>query len=192
MRNAPSSTRCRRRLGYTLVETMVALGVFALGSLGIWECISVTFFLTAKNTGLNLSHASLQYAVDTLAERLRASMQLIDVATFDGTAFTPCRRVRRRRSQRGGQRRALSARAAGFPVHPARRRRALHRDQPAESLQPDLPRLPDGVQQQGQGHLHPARAGRRHRTSRWTSSTRGFFPGSRTCRKPSWPGTTRA
>ena len=78
----------RRRTGYTLTETLVALGVFALGSLGIWQCISATFFLTAKNTGLNLSHASLQNAVDTLADRLRASMQLIDIATFDGTTFT--------------------------------------------------------------------------------------------------------
>ncbi len=78
----------KKRAGYTITEMIVALGVFALGSLGMWQCISATFFLTAKNTGLNLSHASLQNAVDTLAERLRASMQLIDVATFDGTTFT--------------------------------------------------------------------------------------------------------
>ena len=45
-------------------------------------------FLSAKNTGLNLSHTALQSGVDRLTEQVRDSMQIIDMANFDGTTFT--------------------------------------------------------------------------------------------------------
>ncbi len=45
----PAPPTSARRTGYTIVEMIVAPGVFALGSPGIWECISVTFFLTETN-----------------------------------------------------------------------------------------------------------------------------------------------
>ncbi len=90
---APSSPlsrrpRARRPHGRTLVEMIIALGVFATATLGIWECIRTVFYLSAKNTGLNLSHDALQQGVDRAAELLRGSLQIVDVATFDGTNFT--------------------------------------------------------------------------------------------------------
>ena len=80
--------RTRRNRARTLVEMMIALAVFGTATLGIWECIRTVFFLSAKNTGLNLSHTALQVGMDGLSERLRGSLQIIDVATFDGTNFT--------------------------------------------------------------------------------------------------------
>ena len=77
-----------RARAFTLVELLVAMGVFGLATLGMWETIRMVFFLSAKNTGLNLSHTALQMGVDRLAEQLRASLQIIDVASFDGTTFT--------------------------------------------------------------------------------------------------------
>ena len=85
---SPAVRRARRSRGRTLAEMMIALGVFATATLGIWECIRTVFFLSAKNTGLNLSHTALQNGVDRMAERLRDSLQIIDVASFDGTTFT--------------------------------------------------------------------------------------------------------
>ena len=35
--------RMRRSRGRTLVEMMIALGVFATATLGIWECIRTVF-----------------------------------------------------------------------------------------------------------------------------------------------------
>jgi hypothetical protein len=73
---------------YTLVEMMVACGVFAIGSLGMWECIRTVFVVAAKNAGINVSHSALQQSVDQLANRIRNSFQVVDVATFNGTTFT--------------------------------------------------------------------------------------------------------
>ena len=84
------SVRRSQRLpaAYTLVEMMVACGVFALATLGIWDCTRAVFFLAAKNTGINVSHEALQTSVDKLANDIRASLQVVDVANFDGTTFS--------------------------------------------------------------------------------------------------------
>ena len=73
---------------FTLAEMLVAMGIFSLTTLGIWETIRTVFFLSAKNTGVNLSHTALQMGVDQLAEQLRSSLQIVDVANFNGTTFT--------------------------------------------------------------------------------------------------------
>ncbi len=78
----------RRPGGFTIVEMLIAMCVFGIATLGIWECIRTVLFLSAKNTGLNLSHSALQLGVDRMAERVRESMQIVDVATFDGNTFT--------------------------------------------------------------------------------------------------------
>ncbi len=78
----------RRSPGFTLVEMLMALAIFGIATLGIWECIRTVFFLSAKNTGLNLSHSALELGVDRMADQLRESMQVVDVASFDGTTFT--------------------------------------------------------------------------------------------------------
>ena len=85
--NRPTLSRPRRG-GFTLVEMLIALGVFGVATLGMWECIRTVLFLSAKNTGLNLSHSALQLGVDRMAEQIRESMQIVDVASFDGTTFT--------------------------------------------------------------------------------------------------------
>ncbi len=80
----------RRRLpaGFSLAEMLVACGIFTVTALGMWECIRVVFLLSAKNTGINVSHSALQYSVDTLANQIRGSLQVVDVANFNGTTFT--------------------------------------------------------------------------------------------------------
>ena len=58
-------TLCKRRpRGFTLVEMLISLAVFGIATLGIWECIRTVLFLSAKNTGLNLSHSALQLGVE--------------------------------------------------------------------------------------------------------------------------------
>ncbi len=82
-------THPQRRSGaFTIVEMLIAMCVFGIATLGIWECIRTVLFLSAKNTGLNLSHSALQLGVDRLSEQIRESMQIVDVATFDGNTFT--------------------------------------------------------------------------------------------------------
>ena len=86
MKSAPFPRRSRA--AFTLVEMLVSMAIFALATVGIWECVRNNFFLAAKNTGLNLSHRALQNSVDQMAAQLRASLQVVDVDTFDGAKFT--------------------------------------------------------------------------------------------------------
>jgi hypothetical protein len=87
MRTA-TTRHSKSRAAYTLVEMMVACGVFAVATLGIWDCVRTVFFLAAKNAGINVSHSALEQSVDQLANQIRGSLQVVDVANFDGTTFT--------------------------------------------------------------------------------------------------------
>ena len=77
----------RNAWGFTLVEILMALGVFSIGSLVIWSCVDSVLFLSAKNYAINLSHSSLQSTCDRVASTLGESVQIVDVSTFNGTAF---------------------------------------------------------------------------------------------------------
>ena len=83
----PPPTR-RGQAGFKLLEMLIAMAVFGLASLGIWSCVDTTFVLSSRNTALNLSHTSLQLSLDSMTNQLRESLQVIDVADFDGTTFT--------------------------------------------------------------------------------------------------------
>ena len=70
------------RRAFTLVETLVSLAVFCMAAGGIYTLASQVMFLVAKNTGINVSHNTLQYAMDYMGEQLRASPQIVDVAQY--------------------------------------------------------------------------------------------------------------
>lgn len=89
MRPSPFSvSRRAARAAYTLTQLMIALAVFSVGTMMVWGCVDAVLFLSSKNTALNLSHATLQRSVDRLANQLRESLQVLDVANFDGGTFT--------------------------------------------------------------------------------------------------------
>jgi prepilin-type N-terminal cleavage/methylation domain-containing protein len=88
-RPAPTP-RPRRRpsRAFTLMETMVAVAILAVGSLVMYDMGRATLFLTAKNSSLNVGNADLRHAYYRLLSTLEAAPIIVDCANFDPVAKT--------------------------------------------------------------------------------------------------------
>lgn len=88
-RLAPSfSARPKKAGAFTLVETMMAIALFSIGSLIVYETLRSTIFLSAKNVAFNISNTSLQQAYLRLLTTLESAPLFVDCANYNSTTQT--------------------------------------------------------------------------------------------------------
>jgi prepilin-type N-terminal cleavage/methylation domain-containing protein len=75
-------------LGFTLVEVMISLVVFAAGSAAIYETYLTSIYSVAENVSLNESNTNLQWAYYRMLSTLESAATFVDCATYDPTAQT--------------------------------------------------------------------------------------------------------
>jgi hypothetical protein len=71
-----------------LIEAMMAVATFSIGSGIIYHSFSASLFLTAKNAALNGGNTSLQHGYYRLLTTLESAAMLVDCANFNSSTGT--------------------------------------------------------------------------------------------------------
>ena len=89
MTAVPSPPFVRKSLrAFTLVEVMIALMVFAVGSVMIIESLRTSMFLMDKNVSMNEANTNLQYGYYKMLNTLESAAMFVDCATYSSTSQT--------------------------------------------------------------------------------------------------------
>ena len=75
-------------LAITLVETMIAVAVFGVGSAMVYESFETSTLLVNKNVAMNEGNTNLEWAYYRMLTQLEESGALVDCANYDATAHT--------------------------------------------------------------------------------------------------------
>lgn len=76
--------------GFTLVELMIALGIFLMVGIAIWTVLHTVIVLSSKNEAVNLTHLEGREVVNRISREIRSSvspLQLVD-ASFNAVSST--------------------------------------------------------------------------------------------------------
>jgi prepilin-type N-terminal cleavage/methylation domain-containing protein len=73
---------------FTLVEVVIALTVFAVGSAMLYESLRTSMFLMDKNVSMNEANTNLQYGYYKMLSTLESAAVFVDCANYDSTART--------------------------------------------------------------------------------------------------------
>jgi prepilin-type N-terminal cleavage/methylation domain-containing protein len=74
--------------GFTLVESMIALVVFAVGSAMLYETLRTDMFLMDKNVAMNEGNTNLQYGYYKMLSTLESAAMFVDCANYSSTTQT--------------------------------------------------------------------------------------------------------
>ncbi len=89
MTPVPSPSFVRKPLrAFTLVEVMIALMVFAVGSAMIVESLRTSTFMMDKNIAMNEANTNLQYGYYKMLNTLESAAMFVDCATYSSTSQT--------------------------------------------------------------------------------------------------------
>jgi prepilin-type N-terminal cleavage/methylation domain-containing protein len=84
-----SSTAARRAISaFTLVESMIALAVFGVGSAMLYESFRTNMFMMSKNVSMNEADTNLQYGYNRMLTTLESAAMFVDCATYSSTSQT--------------------------------------------------------------------------------------------------------
>jgi Tfp pilus assembly protein PilE len=89
MRRFSSSRPIRKAiLAFTLVEIMISVAIFGVGSIMLWETYRTSMFMVDKNVAMNEGNTNLEWAYYRMLTQLENSGALVDCANYDPTAQT--------------------------------------------------------------------------------------------------------
>jgi prepilin-type N-terminal cleavage/methylation domain-containing protein len=78
----------KARRAFTLVEAMIALVLFAVGSAMLYETLRTSMFLMDKNIAMNEADTNLQWGYYRMLTTLESAGEFVDCATYDPVAQT--------------------------------------------------------------------------------------------------------
>jgi len=84
----PSHTRKRAACAFTLIEVVIALAVFAVGSTVFYQSLRANLTLMAKNISVNEGNANLQWSFYRLLSSLEPSAFFVDCANYNPSTQT--------------------------------------------------------------------------------------------------------
>jgi prepilin-type N-terminal cleavage/methylation domain-containing protein len=84
----PSPAGRKSARAFTLVEVMIALMVFAVGSAMLFESLRTSMFMMDKNVSMNEGNTNLQYGYYKMLSTLESAAMFVDCANYDPVAQT--------------------------------------------------------------------------------------------------------
>ena len=77
-----------RKQGYTLVEIIISVSIFAFAGSGIYLTLRTGLLLYAKNSAINLSHQNVRVAMVELQQDLHGSVSIPQLVSSSGVVIT--------------------------------------------------------------------------------------------------------